>query len=198
MPMAEGRVAPPAGDGGGGGGDGGGRPSGEALHLVRRFLGSLWPGGPGARDEAWAVAELLPGEVGLWRRMSGADRRHAVGVARRTADELGPAASRPILAAALLHDVGKVDSGFGPWRRSIATVLGVVFGHRRASGWRYGRGPLARVGSYLSHDEIGADLRAGAGSDTLTVRWAREHHLPATRWTVPQAVGRALKRADDD
>ena len=168
------------------------------LHLVRRFFGSLWPGGPAATDEAWAKGELLPGEVELWRRMSGADRRHAVGVARRTSDELGPAANRPVLAAALLHDVGKVDARYGPWRRAIATVLGEVAGHRRAERWRYGRGPLRRVGRYLCHDEIGADLLCDAGSDTLTVRWAREHHLPSSRWTVPQPVGAALKLADDD
>ena len=29
------------------------------LHLVRRFLGSLWPGGPSAGDEAWVRAKLV-------------------------------------------------------------------------------------------------------------------------------------------
>lgn len=168
------------------------------FHLVRRFLGSLRPGGPPAADDAWARAALLPGELALWARMSGADRRHAVGVARRTADELGPATSRPVLAAALLHDVGKVESGYGPWRRSIATVLGLVLGHGRAERWRFGRGPLARAGRYLCHDEIGAALLVEAGSDPLTVGWAREHHMPSSRWTVPQPVGAALKLADDD
>ena len=168
------------------------------VHLVRRFLGSLRPGGPPADDDAWAVAALGPGEVALWRRMSGADRRHAVGVARRTVDELGPAANRAVVAAALLHDVGKVAANFGPWRRSFATVLGMVFGHGRAVHWRFGRGPLARVGRYLCHDETGAELLVKAGSDPLTVGWAREHHMPSSRWTVPQPVGAALKLADDD
>lgn len=175
------------------------------LHLVRRFLGSLWPGGPPVADEAWATAQLLPGEVELWRRMSGADRRHAVGVARRTAGELGgdraggAAVERSVLAAALLHDVGKVASGFGPWRRSIATVLGAVAGHDRAARWRAeGPGPLARVGRYLCHDAIGADLLREAGSEPVTVSWAREHHLAPERWTVPAPVGAALKLADDD
>jgi hypothetical protein len=168
------------------------------FHLVRRFLGSLRPGGPPAADDAWARASLLPGEEELWARMSGADRRHAVGVARRTADELGSAASRPVLAAALLHDVGKVEAGYGPWRRSIATVVGMAVGHGRAERWRFGRGPLARAGRYLCHDEIGAALLVEAGSDPLTVGWAREHHMPSSRWTVPQPVGAALKLADDD
>ena len=168
------------------------------VHLVRRFLGSLWPGGPSAADDAWATGLLLPGEVELWRRMSGADRRHAVGVARRTDEELGRSVSRAVLAAALLHDVGKVESGFGPWRRAIATVLGLAAGHTRAARWREGRAPLARVGRYLCHDEIGAGLLAAAGSDPLTVAWAREHHLPPERWSVEAPVGAALKLADDD
>ena len=159
---------------------------------MRRFFGSLWPGGPAPADEAWAQAQLTGGEPELWRRMSGADRRHAVGVARRTAADLGDAASRPVLAAALLHDVGKVVSGFGPVRRALATVLGAVAGHDRAAGW------TGRVGRYLTHDAIGADLLAAAGSDPLTVAWAREHHLPPARWSVPQPIAAALKAADDD
>jgi hypothetical protein len=169
-------------------------------HLVRRFLGSLWPGGPAPGDEAWAEAALVPGEVALWRRMSGADRRHAVGVARRAAAELGAeageageaAVTRPVLAAALLHDVGKVSSGLGPVRRSLATVLSWVVGRDRLAA---GDGRFAR---YLRHDALGADLLADAGSDPLTVTWAREHHLPEPRWTLPPPIAHALKSADDD
>jgi hypothetical protein len=167
-------------------------------HLTTRFLGSLRPGGPPPADDAWARDALLPGEVALWERMSGADRRHAVGVARRAEAALGIPADRPVLAAALLHDVGKVDSGLGPVRRAVATVAGMAGGHDAARRWRTRSGPAGRVGRYLCHDDIGADLLATAGSDALTVAWAREHHLPPDRWTVPPAVGAALKDADDD
>jgi hypothetical protein len=57
---------------------------------------------------------------------------------------------------------------------------------------------VGRVGRYLCHDEIGAGLLAAAGSDGLTVAWAREHHLAPERWTVPAEIARALKAADDD
>ena len=167
-------------------------------HLVRRFLGSLRPGGPGPADEAWAAGWLLAGEAALWRCMSGADRRHAVGVARHARAALGPRATRPVVAAALLHDVGKIDSALGPVRRSLATVAGLAAGHEAALRWRRRGGPWGRVGRYLCHDEIGATLLASAGSDGLTVAWAREHHLPPGRWTVPADVGEALKAADDD
>jgi hypothetical protein len=167
-------------------------------HLATRFFGSLRPGGPPPADEAWVADSLLPREMALWRRMSGADRRHAVGVARRTEGALGAPLDRPVMAAALLHDVGKVDSGLGPLRRAVATVAGMVGGHEAASRWRHRRGSAGRAGRYLCHDAIGADLLAAAGSDALTVAWAREHHLAPDRWTVPEPVGEALRAADDD
>ena len=153
-------------------------------HLVSRFFGSLRPGGPTAADDAWATAALLPGEVVLWRRMSGADRRHAVGVARRAEAALGDRATRPVLAAALLHDVGKVDSGLGPVRRALATVAGMAAGHSAAERWSERRGAVGRTGRYLCHDRLGADMLRAAGSDPLTVAWAGEHHLDPARWTV--------------
>jgi HD domain len=174
-------------------------PSARQLsHLVSRFFGSLRPGGPTASDDAWATAVLLPGEEVLWRRMSGADRRHAVGVARRTQAALGDRATRPVLAAALLHDVGKVDSGFGPVRRALATVAGMAAGHHAAERWSEGNGALRRTGRYLCHDRLGADMLRAAGSDPLTVAWAGEHHLDPARWTVAMPVALALKDADDD
>lgn len=167
-------------------------------HLVGRFAGSLWPGGPARADEAWALDQLSAGEAVLWRRMGGADRRHAVQVARRTDAELGPRATRPVLAAALLHDVGKIDSGLGPVRRAAATMAGLLAGHEASAGWAQRGGLVGRVGRYLRHDRIGADLLGAAGSDGLVVTWAREHHLPADRWSVPADIGLALKAADDD
>jgi hypothetical protein len=130
--------------------------------------------------------------------MSAPDRRHAVAVARRVDAALGEDATRPVLAAALLHDVGKIDSGFGPVRRAVATVAGMASGHDRARRWRRRGGMVGRVGRYLCHDEIGAELLAAAGSDPVTVGWTREHHLPPERWTVTRGIGEALKAADDD
>jgi hypothetical protein len=157
----------------------------KALHLATRFFGSLRSGAP--REEAWAIDQLVEGERAVWERMSDADRRHAVGVALRVGDALGERATRPVLAAALLHDSGKVESDLGTFARVGATVAGVV--SRR---WR------GRVGAYLRHDEIGAEMLERAGSDALTVAWAREHHLPRARWTLPLDIADALKAADDD
>jgi hypothetical protein len=171
---------------------------GSTSHLVKRFFGSLRPGGPGEHAEAWVAARLLPAELAIWRRMSGPDRRHAVGVAERVERALGHEATRPVLAAALLHDVGKVESGLGTYGRVVATLSAKAGGHEMADVWRKQRGVARKVGLYLHHDEIGGDLLELAGSDPLTVAWAREHHLPEAAWTVPARVGAALKAADDD
>jgi len=164
----------------------------RAGHLTRRFAGSLSRRPPPPAEDAWALAHLLPGERRLWQTMPVADRRHAVGVARDVAVRLGPNATRPVLAAALLHDVGKIDAGLGTFARVVATVWSGVRGRARAAK---GTGRVAR---YLRHDEIGAELLQSAGSEPLTVAWAAEHHLPPARWSVPAAVGAALKAGDDD
>ena len=171
---------------------------GSPSHLVRRFFGSLWPGGPPAAEEAWVETVLLPSEAALWRTMSGADRRHAVGVAHRVERALGHEATRPVVAAALLHDVGKVESGLGTYGRVIATISAKVAGRDMATTWRRQRGFARRVGLYLHHDRIGGDLLELAGSDSLTVAWTREHHRPEAEWSVPTPLAEALKAADDD
>lgn len=166
-------------------------------HLASRFFTSLWPASPSASDEAWAVSHLIPGELELWSAFSNADRRHAIGVARRTVDALGDV-DRAVVAAALLHDAGKVDARLGTYGRVVATVAGKVAGRDMAPIWSTKRGFTRSVGLYLRHDEIGADRLALAGSDPLTVAWAREHHLPEEDWTVPLPVALALKAADGD
>lgn len=103
-----------------------------------------------------------------------------------------------VLAAALLHDVGKVESGLRTYGRVIATLSGKVAGADMAHSWRRQRGYARRVGLYLLHADLGADLLQMAGSDPLTVAWTREHHLPPDRWTIPGPIADALKAADDD
>ena len=178
---------------------------GSWRHLAGRFFGALSPAGPAQSDEAWAVSFLLDGERDLWRQMSGPDRRHAVDVARETIRLLSPGEpSREVVAAALLHDVGKVESGLGTFARVGVTLAAIVGGRSRLLGWSNSSVPRqrptwrARVGMYLAHDRLGSELLQNAGSNELTYTWAREHHLEPSRWTVDDTVGAALKAADGD
>lgn len=168
------------------------------LHLTRRFFGSLSPRPLDDHDDAWARHHLSAAEEELWVRMPVADRKHAAGVAREVARRLGGDATRPVLAAALLHDVGKIDSGLGTFGRVAATVASAALGHRRVAAWGYRSGLVGRLGRYAAHATAGGELLDAAGSDPLTAAWAREHHAPEAAWSVPVPVGRALRDADDD
>lgn len=167
-------------------------------HLARRFFASLRPGGPKRSEDEWARAQLLPAEAALWTRMSNPDRRHAAAVARDVERTLGNEASRPVLAAALLHDVGKVESGLRTYGRVIATLCGMLVGREQAKIWMRSRGFTRRVGMYLLHPDLGGDLLGMAGSDPLTEAWTREHHRPPDQWTINPEVARVLKDCDDD
>ena len=95
------------------------------------------------------------------------------------------------MAAALLHDVGKVDSGLGTAARVVATLVAMVGGERARSG-------AGRIGRYLRHPLTGSNLLSAAGSDPVTVAWAAEHHLSEGQWTLDPVIARALHAADDD
>jgi hypothetical protein len=153
--------------------------------------------GPGRTDSQWVEVALLPGEFALWTRMSASDRRHSLAVARRVEAAL-TAAPRPVLAAALLHDVGKLDSRLGTYGRVVATLAGKMAGPAMADAWSETRGFTRRIGLYLRHSELGADRLRLAGSDPLTVAWAAEHHRSPEYWSLPPELATVLKEADDD
>lgn len=158
------------------------------------------PVGAKPADVEWIATVLSAAEFDLWVRQRPADRRHSASVARRVERALGGDAGKPVLAAALLHDVGKIDSRLGTYGRVIATLSGKAVGHDPdvIRAWTKTTGITRRVGLYLQHPRLGGDMLELAGSDPLTVAWTREHHLPPEEWTVDPALARALKDADDD
>ncbi|HEV3452268.1 MAG TPA: hypothetical protein VG869_13865 [Acidimicrobiia bacterium] len=172
-------------------------------HLARRFVGALRPGGPRPGDVAWVGGVLEDEERTLWSRMASHDRRHSVLVARRVERALAgtDAAGDPRwLAAALLHDVGKLDAGLGVLGRVGATLAGGAAGHEWAETWSTRRGITRRVGLYLRHGELGATRIRVAGGREEAARWAAAHHTPAA-WSetgIPPEVVDALVAADDD
>jgi hypothetical protein len=175
----------------------------RAAHLTRRFVGALRPGGPAPADVAWVETILEPGELALWARMAAQDRRHSVGVARRVDAALastGEAGDRRWLAAALLHDVGKLDAGLGVVGRVGATLAGAAAGHEWAEVWSTRRGLTRRVGLYLRHPELGATRIRVAGGHEEAAVWAGAHHT-RDAWAgtgFPPVVVDALVAADDD
>lgn len=184
----------------------------KTVHLAKRFFGSYSPIPLAERDRVWVEGQLNAGELALWQRMSRADRKHAAQVAR-ACDELLRGAPQEVVAAAVLHDVGKISARFGPVLRAVTTVLAALGGRTRIGRWagdvaemdNWRPPPMTRpealrirMGRYVRHDEISGHLLTEAGSHPLTVAWAREHHLPPERWTLPRTVADALAAADDD
>ncbi len=175
-------------------------------HLGRRFFASLSDERPSPTEDHWIRGFLLPGEANLWTRMSPRDQRHSVDVARKVVARL-PEVGRPVMAAAILHDVGKLVSGYRTFARVGATLFwGLVPRRRRvrlAHRWGSGSG-LARVAAvrrlaeYRLHPELGRDLLEQAGSDEFTSQWAAQHHTPMDNWTVDTELGLVLKECDDD
>lgn len=173
------------------------------LHLARRFFGALWPARPKPDDLAWVMAALTPGELTLWGRMPNHDQRHSIGVARevaRTLDATEWAGDSRWIAAALLHDVGKLDAHLGVYGRVMATVAGGVAGHDMADAWSAKSGFTRRAGLYLRHGELGADIIRMANGREEAAAWAAAHHDPS-RWdalSIPGPVAAALNAADND
>lgn len=178
---------------------------GSAWHLASRFFVSLLPFGPPSSKERWALEHLSSGERLLFSAMSGPDRRHAIAVAtdalelaRRAGIEPGEL-PRAFVAAALLHDVGKTEARLGTFGRVFATLLALLLGRGRVVAWEGGAKEwTSRAARYLTHDRLGAEALERAGAASLTVAWAREHHLPPDRWSIDRRLADVLKKADGD
>jgi predicted HD phosphohydrolase len=138
-------------------------------HLARRFLGSLSDAPPPAADDAWATSFMSEAEAELWHRLSNVDRRHAVEVAQRFA-ERRPSATRDEMAAACLHDVGKLEAGLGTFGRVAATIVGPR---------------TARFRTYHDHEEIGARWLEERGASAVTVALVRRQGpaAPDLEWS---------------
>ena len=166
-------------------------------HLVKRFLGSIQQKSISEQDLLWVEEILSQSEMALWKSMPENDQYHSIEVARRV-DESLEESEQTILAAALLHDVGKAISKAEVWIRVLATLLGLITSGRQHQRWSQRTGIRGKIGQYLCHSIDGALLLKEAGSDSLVVAWAGEHHLPEHQWTINPKIGNLLKSADND
>ncbi len=157
-----------------------------------QFFSTLWaPFLP--VDVAYAAAHLTPGLLALFRRMSRAEQHHGIAVCR--ALESQGHQDTNLLAAALLHDVGKITAPPRLWERVIV-VLAEHFLPIRAERWAQEETPRGwRRGFVIRrlHPVWGAELAAQAGATPRTVALIRQHHSTAE----DDALLAALQAADD-
>jgi hypothetical protein len=149
------------------------------LGQVRQQLG---PVAPLSAEERAEVARCLPSRaLALFATMSAADQRHSLRVCRGL--QARGCTEADMLAAALLHDVGKAQGRVPFWTRP-AIVIGKNIApgllsrltmypvDGRCTGWR-------RALSYAwHHAAVGADLAAAAGLSERAVLYIRTHHQP--------------------
>lgn len=175
----------------------------KLAHLSGRFVRALWPGSPRPDDVEWVESVLTERGFVIFRRQPKHDQRHAIAVAREVQARLAgtPYADDPRwISAALLHDIGKLDSRLGIYGRVVATVSSAAVGRDHAEAWSETRGFTRRVGLYLRHAELGADRIRIAGEPEEAARWATAHHDPSL-WPdlpIPEPVVQALDAADND
>jgi putative nucleotidyltransferase with HDIG domain len=173
-------------------------------HLVSRFFGSLRPRALDAETVAWVVRMLEQSELEVWNGLGPADRAESVAVARRLEVALAGTADESCstwVGAALLHDVGKQASAYGPVGRSVVTIVKVVRGDEAVRDWAGRSGRVrSRMGRYATHDEVGAELLRRVGARPEMAAWAEAHHR-VDRWEsvgIPLSVCRALAAADGE
>ncbi len=151
------------------------------LGQVRRQLGFVAPLTP---EDYREVERWLPlSALALFRTMSNADQQHCLRVCRGL--QARGCVERDMLAAALLHDVGKAEGRVPFWTRPV-----VVVGKRLQPAWltrvtvapefiEYAKIPAwRRELSYAWwHAEVGAQLAARAGLSERSILYIRTHHL---------------------
>lgn len=132
-----------------------------------------------ARESITAV--LTPAEITLFDQFSLSDQQHSYQVLRTL--QLAGHTQPDLLAAALLHDVGKTRAPLTIWQRSLI-VLGQAFVPGKTAVW--GQGNMSSWQRPFvvkaQHPAWGAEMAQTAGSRPLTIELIRRHQdtLPET------------------
>lgn len=166
-------------------------------YRVEQFLRALTARHAISEQRIEQAAQILTSEArALFARQAPQDQRHALAIYETLCQD--GHTHQDLLAAALLHDVGKAAARLPAWQRGIFVlaerfVPGVLDHATRGqtgSWWR----PLA---DYAGHAEIGARWAREAGCSPLTVALIRRHEeQPETCQTEEDRLLVTLQAAD--
>lgn len=129
------------------------------------------------RDIGLLSEYLTPPQAELFQRMPRCDQRHGLDVfyaLRRKQHH-----DHDLLAAALLHDVGKSGGGLRLWHRVLIVLIEAIgpqlldrLAEDEPRSWRY---PFF---VHQHHPELGAELAQAVGCSPVTVELIRRHQEP--------------------
>jgi hypothetical protein len=177
-------------------------PRAELPRLVRRLIDSTRAPRLSLDDRIWVVSLLTPAELELWTRLGSHEKIHAVRVAKATRSKLAGTAYENDdrwLGAALMHDIGKLEANLAMHERVVATLAGRAVRLSTAMRWATGSlGFIRRLGLYLIHGAVGAEMIRRAGGRRELAAWAEIHQaydLPS-KSILPELVLQALSAAD--
>lgn len=147
-------------------------------YRTRQFWNTL-PGSCRRVEIEMLLPHLPPSQIVLFRRMQPSEQTHAYQMFEQLNDS--GQTDPDLLAAALLHDVGKVLVPLSLLDR-VVIVLGKRFFQRRARRWSEGTPSRLRRPFVVAahHPDWGADLAEQAGASSRTVDLIRRHQDPAS------------------
>jgi predicted HD phosphohydrolase len=164
----------------------------------RQFWNALFGSRKDLTSEA-LLAYLALAQEQLFRRMQNSEQNHAYQILKRL--EIAGQTDPDLLAAALLHDVGKILYPLSTIDR-VMIVMGKHFFRRAAQRWGEGTPSGMRRPFVVAerHAEWGADLAAQADATSRTVELIRRHQEPLlpTPFSQTERLLAALQAADDE
>lgn len=166
-------------------------------YRVQQFMLAFNPPAQ-AVETAMVSPYLAPAQLALFRQLQRSEQWHACLMLNKLLDQ--GETDRDLLAAALLHDIGKILYPLKTWERVLIVIMKRSF-PRLVEGWGQGS-PQGLVKPFVvacQHARWGADLAEKAGASALTVGLVRQHEeeTPTDSTTEQDRLLRLLKQADD-
>jgi len=168
-------------------------------YRIRQFQNTLFAR-PNPDQLALAKTLLTQDEFHLFQEMQPSEQAHSLQVMDRLQKQgqTHPA----LLAAALLHDVGKSRQPLAVWQR-VVIVLGKALFPAKAHIWgQETQNPTRFKKAFVisaQHPHWGAEMAKQAGSTPLTIHLIQRHQdsLPAAVHKKEDLLLAALQSADD-
>lgn len=166
-----------------------------AAYRVQQFLAAVTAGQLSTADWALVARYLTPAQLALFKCLPENDQQHALAVARTLLDQGWK--DTELIQAALLHDIGKMDSGLHLMYRVAIVLLRALW----PAGLRWlaasDRGWRRPFHIHQHHPEIGARLAAEAGASPRVVELILHHQSPACGGADARELA-ALQAADEN